>query len=63
MKTVNILRGYTGLQALFPAIQDNVQEVAPTLNVRPATTSVDAPAYRPRVLSQRAVRTARRAAH
>ena len=63
MKTANILRGYSGLQALFPAVQDNVQEAAPTLKVRPATVSADEPAYRPRVLSQRAARTSRRAAH
>jgi hypothetical protein len=63
MKSVNILRGYSGLQAFFPVVKENVQEAAPTLQVRPAVASADAPTYRPRVLSQRAARTARRAAH
>lgn len=63
MKSVNILRGYSGLQAFFPAVQDNVQESAPTNRVRPATSSEDLAVYRPRVLSQRAARSARRAAH
>lgn len=63
MKTVNILRGYSGLQAFFPVVKENVQETTPTLQVRPATGSDDALTYRPRVLSQRSARTARRAAH
>ena len=63
MKSVNILRGYAGLQAFFPAVQNNVQESAPTNQVRPASIKEDDAAYRPRVLSQRAARSARRAAH
>lgn len=63
MKSVNILRGYSGLQAFFPAVQNNVQEAAPTSQVRPASIANDDAIYRPRVLSQRFARNARRAAH
>jgi len=63
MKNMNILRGYTGLQAFFPAVSKNVQEVQP---VNTATVSVSkdlSAADRPHVLSKRSARWARRSAH
>ena len=60
MKNINILRGYTGLQAFFPSVSKNVQEVQPinkaTVSVTSELTDVD----RPHVLSKR---WARRSAH
>ena len=63
MKTVNVLRGHSGLQAFFPAVKNNVQESAEINQVRPVSIASDEAVYRPRVLSQRAARNARRAAH
>ncbi len=63
MKTLNIMRGYTGLQAFFPTVSDNVQEVAPISKVSISANDAPVEAYRPRVLTQRAARQARRFAH
>ena len=63
MKTLNIMRGYAGLQALLPSVGRNVQEVTPVNGVTIAISKDDADAYRPRLLAQRNVRHARRAAH
>ena len=63
MKNINIVRGYTGLQAFFPAVSKNVQEVQP---VNKATVSVTADVTatdRPHVLTKRSARWARRDAH
>jgi hypothetical protein len=63
MKNINILRGYTGLQAFFPSVSKNVQEVQPinrtTVSVTSELTDVD----RPHVLTKRSARWARRTAH
>ncbi len=63
MKNINILRGYTGLQAFFPSVSKNVQEVQPihkaTVSVTSDLTDVD----RPHVLSKRSARWTRRSAH
>ncbi|MEM7328848.1 MAG: hypothetical protein AAF437_08930 [Pseudomonadota bacterium] len=63
MKTLNIMRGYTGLQAFFPTTSDNVQEIAPTSKVSISKSDASIEASRPRVLAQRAARHARRFAH
>ncbi len=63
MKTLNIMRGYTGLQAFFPTASNNVQEVSPVNKVAISVSDDSAEAYRPRVLTQRAARNARRIAH
>lgn len=63
MKNINILRSYTGLQAFFPSVSKNVQEVQ---SVNKATVSVTADvtaADRPHVLIKRSARWARRDAH
>lgn len=63
MKTINIMRGYTGLQAFFPRVSSNVQEVT-TMNPVSLASGDDAgEAYKPRLLTQRSVRQARRFAH
>ena len=63
MKTINFLRGQTGLQAFFPTVSKNVQEVQPvnkaTVSVTSEMTSVD----RPHLLSKRSARWTRRSAH
>ncbi len=63
MKTLNIIRGYTGLQAFFPATSNNVQEVTPVSKISISASDPSIEAYRPRVLIQRAARQARRFAH
>jgi len=63
MKTLNIMRGYTGLQAIFPTTSENVQEVTPVSKVSISAGDSSDEAYRPRVLVQRAARHARRFAH
>ncbi len=63
MKSLNIMRGYTGLQAFFPATSNNVQEVSPVSNVSISASDASIQTYRPRVLEQRAARHARRFAH
>ena len=63
MKTINIMRGYTGLQAFFPSVSGNVQEAAPINQVSVATGDTVEAAYRPRLLSQRNARNARRQSH
>lgn len=60
MKTLNIMRGYTGLQAFFPTASNNVQEVTPVSNVSISASDASIDAYRPRVLEQRSARHARR---
>ena len=63
MKPLSHLRTHAGLQAFFPTTSKNVQEVLPTnpVTVAPADREDDA-LYRPRVLSQRSARAARRQA-
>lgn len=63
MKTINIMRGYTGLQAFFPSLSNNVQEAMPMSKVSIASSDAGTEAYRPRVLSQRNARAARRVSH
>ena len=63
MKTLNIMRGYTGLQAFFPSTYNNVQEVSPVSKVSISANDASVEAYRPRVLEQRSARHARRFAH
>lgn len=63
MKTINIMRGYTGLQAFFPSVYGNVQETAPISQVSVATNDATEEAYRPRLLSLRNARNARRQSH
>ncbi|MEL6726961.1 MAG: hypothetical protein AAFP81_13160 [Pseudomonadota bacterium] len=63
MKTINIMRGYTGLQAFFPSVSGNVQEAAPRTQVSIAASNDKNESYRPRLLSQRNARNARRLSH
>lgn len=63
MKNINILRGYTGLQAFFPSVSKNVQEVQPINKATVSVTSELTDADRPHVLSKRSARWARRSAH
>ena len=64
MKPLSHLRTHAGLQAFFPKISKNVQEVQPTNSVTVASTDTDdSETYRPRLLSQRSARAARRQAH
>lgn len=63
MKTLNIMRGYTGLQAFFPTTSNNVQEVTPLSKVSISASDSSVEAYRPRVLEQRSARHTRRFAH
>ncbi|MEO1554622.1 MAG: hypothetical protein AAFR82_11890 [Pseudomonadota bacterium] len=63
MKTLNIMRGYTGLQAFFPMTSDNVQEITPTNKITISNGDASIEASRPRVLTQRNARHARRIAH
>jgi hypothetical protein len=60
MKTLNIMRGYAGLQAFFPTTSNNVQEVTPVSKVSISTSDASIEVYRPRVLEQRSARHARR---
>lgn len=63
MKTLNIMRGYTGLQAFFPTTSDNVQEVTPVSKISISGSDASIVADRPRILTQRTARHARRFAH
>ena len=63
MKNLNIMRGYTGLQAFFPTTSSNVQEIEPTNTVSIAKRDDSVESARPRVLTQRNARRARRFAH
>ncbi|MEL7109313.1 MAG: hypothetical protein AAGL99_08595 [Pseudomonadota bacterium] len=63
MKNISIMRGYAGLQAFLPSTSKNVQEIAPTNKVLVAGDAKEIVADRPRVLTQRNARSARRAAH
>lgn len=63
MKNISIMRGYAGLQAFFPSTSKNVQEIVPTNKVLVAGDTSEIVADRPRVLTQRNARNARRAAH
>lgn len=63
MKNINILRGYTGLQAFFPSVSKNVQEVQPINRTTVSVTSELTDADRPHVLTKRSARWARRTAH
>ena len=59
MKTINIMRGYSGLQAFFPSVSANVQEAAPRTQVSVARSDDTKESYRPRLLSQRNARVSR----
>lgn len=63
MKTINFLRAQTGLQAFFPSVSKNVQDVQPVnrnaISVTAAMTDTD----RPHLLSKRSARWVRRSAH
>jgi hypothetical protein len=63
MKSINILRGYTGLHAFFPSVTKNVQEVQPVNKTTISVTSDMTDADRPHVLTKRSARWARRTAH
>lgn len=63
MKTLNIMRGHTGLQAFFPTTSENVQEITPTNKVAISKSDASIEAARPRLLTQRTARHARRIAH
>jgi len=63
MKNSMIMRGYAGLQAFFPTTSVNVQEIEPTHKVTVAVSDAAIEAGRPRVLTQRTARWARRLAH
>lgn len=63
MKNISIMRGYAGLQAFLPSTSKNVQEITPTNKVLVAGDASEIIADRPRVLTQRNARNARRAAH
>ena len=63
MKNTSIMRGYAGLQAFLPSTSKNVQEITPTNKVLVAGDASEIIADRPRVLTQRNARNARRAAH
>ena len=63
MKTNSILRGYAGLQAFFPSISRNVQEITPQNGVTVAVSEDDLVASKPRLLAQRSARHARRLSH
>ena len=63
MKNLNIMRGYTGLQAFFPTTSRNVQEIEPTNLVSIAKSKDSVESVRLRVLTQRNARRARRFAH
>ena len=64
MKPLSHLRTHAGLQAFFPTTSKNVQEVEHTNPVTVVSTDTDGDAaYRPRLLSLRFARAARRQAH
>lgn len=63
MKTMNFLRGQTGLQAFFPTVSKNVQEVQPLHKASVSVTSEMTIADRPNLLSKRTARWMRRSAH
>lgn len=63
MKTINFLRGQTGLQAFFPTVSKNVQEVQPVHKAMISVTSEMTNADRPNLLSKRSARWARRSTH
>lgn len=63
MKTINFLRGQTGLQAFFPTVSKNVQEVQPVHKATISVTSEMTNADRPNLLSKRSARWVRRSAH
>ncbi|NQY13182.1 MAG: hypothetical protein HRT81_04880 [Henriciella sp.] len=63
MKNLNVMRGYTGLQAFFPTTSNNVQEIEPTNTVSVVKSDDTIESARPRVLTQRNARRARRFAH
>ncbi|MHA7900190.1 MAG: hypothetical protein ACX94B_10020 [Henriciella sp.] len=63
MKTINIMRGYAGLQAFFPSLSENVQEVAPMNKVSISANTETLDAARPRLLAQRNARLTHRQAH
>ncbi len=63
MKTINFLRGQTGLQAFFPTVTKNVQEVHPVNKTTVSVTSEPTVADRPHLLTKRSARWARRSAH
>lgn len=63
MKNINFLRGAPGLQTIFPTVSKNVQEVEPINKTTVSVTSELSVADRPRVLTQRSARWARRIAH
>ena len=64
MKPLTHLRTHSGLQAFFPTISKNVQEVDPAHPVTVAVALPNAPSVdRPRLLSKRMARATRRQAH
>ena len=63
MKTMNFLRGQTGLQGIFPTASKNVQEVQPVNKTTVSVTSEMTSADRPHLLSKRSARWVRRSAH
>ena len=63
MKTLNLLRSSASLQSIFSGSHSNVQEIDPVNPVAIATSSAVGNDARPRVLTQRNARQARRFAH
>ena len=63
MKSNSIMRGYTGLQAFFPTVGRNVQEIEPVSPVAVAGSAIDVEADTPRLLTKRNARWTRRIAH
>jgi len=63
MKNISIFRGYTGLQAFFPAVSKNVQEAQPINKTTVSVTSELSHADRPNLMAKRSARWARRSAH